>query len=246
MRHMPIATQNPAPSAPGRPRPDGPPSTPATPVAAPAAIQALQTQLIDLNIQATSLRATLRGLNRQLNSMRVDNPARPALQQQAADVGAQLAQVEGKMAELQARIAQQQGVPVERIGQTGQIIIPSQGGPPFSRGVDPDMVIGLSFVLAMCFVLPISIGIAKRMWRGKPQPPAVKLDDISPRLERLEQAVDSIAIEIERISEGQRFVTKILAERPAEEKPVLALGAGPAEPIRVNERQGVKQANTPR
>ena len=33
------------------------------------------------------------------------------------------------------------------------------------------------------------------------------------RLERLEHAIDSIAIEIERISEGQRFTTKLLSER---------------------------------
>jgi hypothetical protein len=29
----------------------------------------------------------------------------------------------------------------------------------------------------------------------------------------MEQAIDSIAIEVERISEGQRFTTKLLAER---------------------------------
>ena len=33
------------------------------------------------------------------------------------------------------------------------------------------------------------------------------------RLERMEQAVDAIAIEIERISEGQRFTTKLLSDR---------------------------------
>ena len=33
------------------------------------------------------------------------------------------------------------------------------------------------------------------------------------RLERLEQAVESIAIEIERVSEGQRFVTKLMSEK---------------------------------
>ena len=41
--------------------------------------------------------------------------------------------------------------------------------------------------------------------------PSVRADD--GRLERLEQAVESIAIEIERVSEGQRFVTKMLSER---------------------------------
>jgi hypothetical protein len=34
------------------------------------------------------------------------------------------------------------------------------------------------------------------------------------RLERMEAAIDAMAVEIERISEGQRFVTKLLAERP--------------------------------
>lgn len=33
------------------------------------------------------------------------------------------------------------------------------------------------------------------------------------RLARLEQAVESIAIEVERISEGQRFVTKLMSEK---------------------------------
>lgn len=37
--------------------------------------------------------------------------------------------------------------------------------------------------------------------------------ELSARIERIEQAVDSIAIEIERISENQRFTTKLLSER---------------------------------
>lgn len=36
---------------------------------------------------------------------------------------------------------------------------------------------------------------------------------IEARLLRIEQAVDAIAIEVERMSESQRFVTKVLAER---------------------------------
>ena len=45
------------------------------------------------------------------------------------------------------------------------------------------------------------------------------------RLERLEQAVESIAIEIERVSEGQRFVTKLMSEKA---QPIL----GEAVPVR--------------
>ena len=38
------------------------------------------------------------------------------------------------------------------------------------------------------------------------------------RLERLEHAVDAIAIEMERIGESQRFLTKVLAERAPDQK----------------------------
>ena len=36
--------------------------------------------------------------------------------------------------------------------------------------------------------------------------------EISERLERMEHALDSVALEVERISEGQRFTTKLLSE----------------------------------
>jgi hypothetical protein len=45
---------------------------------------------------------------------------------------------------------------------------------------------------------------------------------VEERLQRIEQAVDAIAIEVERMSESQRFVTKVLAERlPAAGAPAL-------------------------
>ena len=43
------------------------------------------------------------------------------------------------------------------------------------------------------------------------------------RMLRLEQAVDAIAIEVERMSESQRFVTKILAERLPSGQPSSSL-----------------------
>jgi hypothetical protein len=36
--------------------------------------------------------------------------------------------------------------------------------------------------------------------------------EVTDRLERMEQALDSVALEVERISEGQRFTTKLLSE----------------------------------
>ncbi len=36
--------------------------------------------------------------------------------------------------------------------------------------------------------------------------------EVTARLERIERAVEAVAIEVERISEGQRFTTKLLSE----------------------------------
>jgi hypothetical protein len=42
------------------------------------------------------------------------------------------------------------------------------------------------------------------------------------RLGHLQQAVDAIAIEVERLSEGQRFTTKLLAESVTGIAPITA------------------------
>ena len=55
--------------------------------------------------------------------------------------------------------------------------------------------------------------------------------DHDARMERLEQAVDAIALEIERVGESQRFTQRVLAE--ANIMPALGVGQRGAEPIRV-------------
>lgn len=42
---------------------------------------------------------------------------------------------------------------------------------------------------------------------------SAQLADIAERLARLENSVDSTALEVERISEGQRFTTRLLASK---------------------------------
>lgn len=49
------------------------------------------------------------------------------------------------------------------------------------------------------------------------------------RLERIEQAVDAIAVEVERLAEGQRFATRLLSEGTARKEP-LAIGREPHSP----------------
>jgi hypothetical protein len=42
---------------------------------------------------------------------------------------------------------------------------------------------------------------------------------VEARLARIEEAVEAIALEVERMGEGQRFVTKLLADRAAQSLP---------------------------
>ncbi len=72
-------------------------------------------------------------------------------------------------------------------------------------------------IMAMAIVPITAIGfpIARAYARRVEQGDATKRVplEVTARLERMEQAIDSIAVEVERISEGQRFTTKLLAER---------------------------------
>ena len=73
----------------------------------------------------------------------------------------------------------------------------------------------------------------RRMLRRSPKETSLSPGDmITPRLDRLEQAVDAIAIEIERIAEGQRFVTKVMADRAAPPPARTAPAAAEAAPQR--------------
>ncbi|HKR10146.1 MAG TPA: hypothetical protein VJS39_13215, partial [Gemmatimonadaceae bacterium] len=60
---------------------------------------------------------------------------------------------------------------------------------------------------------------SRRRWKREVRraPAAALLSADSERLQRLEHGMDAIAVEVERISEGQRFVTKLLSETRAVE-----------------------------
>lgn len=76
-----------------------------------------------------------------------------------------------------------------------------------------EVMVALTALFMGGFVLyPIARAIGKRL-EGKPAPPPALVAPNDPRLERMEQALEAIAVEIERISEAQRFTTKLLAER---------------------------------
>ena len=74
------------------------------------------------------------------------------------------------------------------------------------------MIVAIVFGVAGVILFPLVRAWGKRL-ENRGAPPAVMPADVTARLERIERAVESVAVEVERISEGQRFVTKVLADR---------------------------------
>jgi hypothetical protein len=93
--------------------------------------------------------------------------------------------------------------------------------------LNPDTArIGL--LVALVILAPLSIALAIRILRrGGPKVTHADWIEHSARLERIERAVDTIAIEVERVSESQRFIAKTVAEEPK------TLGTARAKPSSV-------------
>jgi hypothetical protein len=77
-----------------------------------------------------------------------------------------------------------------------------------------DIFLFVSIIVGMgCFT-----GIVVTFLKRRPKPMAggelsAQLNDIVNRLNRLDTSLDTVAVEVERISEAQRFTAKVLAER---------------------------------
>lgn len=94
-------------------------------------------------------------------------------------------------------------------------------------------------IFFMFLVLPLAIGFARWMWRRATPAAPARDEESAARLVRLEQSVDAIAIEVERISEGQRFITRVFAEGNPSSVAALGAGEAPVEPIRVARDEAV-------
>ncbi|HEX9310773.1 MAG TPA: hypothetical protein VF887_08165, partial [Gemmatimonadaceae bacterium] len=145
--------------------------------------------------------------------------------------------LEGRLALLDKRQLQLES----DLQQTGQALsspaaglIAGTSNAPVFAGLAPKQVMTLS-VLAIIFIFfPLATGFSRAFWKraNRVAAPAV-FTETAQRLERLEASVDAIAIEIERVSEGQRFVTKLLSDGQAAQ--MLGAGQRPAEKVRAGQ-----------
>jgi hypothetical protein len=100
--------------------------------------------------------------------------------------------------------------------------------PPADQIIPPQAVdISIAFFLMLAVIiigLPLARAFARRMDR-KSAGPAQIPREVSDQLVQINQAVDAIALEVERISEGQRYTTRLLSEQRDPARQSLPTGA---------------------
>ena len=219
------------PLPPGVPAP--PPGSPAAEVftaiagagSSPAAVyRAAQAQVRELKNQLSRLEGRHRELSREIrNTPFSEGGLRKGLEGRLAEVDARIVDVEKQIAVAEGRVAQVAGMP----GAVQPERPPQRQGPP-----DEIFIIPVVFIMFVLF--PLTIAYARRIWRRGAVAVSAIPTELMERMARLETAVDSVAVEVERIGEGQRFVSKLFAEGGARH-----LNASPAPVVEVEAREAV-------
>ncbi len=182
-------------------------------------LRAFQAQRDELRSQLETIQSERYSIARRLREGEVSGVDKAGLESRMQSLDARIIEMNKAVAAADARVAAQKGVPGAYI-------------PPFrERGGPPEKVVDMAFILALVVLIPSSLALARRIWRrgSRNSAPVGMSPEIDERLNRLEQAMDAVAVEVERVGEGQRYVTRML-------------GAGSAQPLaqRVAEQLGAR------
>lgn len=207
------------------------PATPATPAApviaggarsAPAAseiYEGLRAQRNVLSDQLSELENSRRGITNQLEDLGPTDVQRPSLEARLKEIDGRISGVDQQLAVNSTQLAQAAAVPGAVVETPPPMII--RNGPP-----DAAWVLGGMFIVFV--MLPIAFAFARRIWRRSAAVVTSLPREVAERLGRLEQTVEATALEVERIGEGQRFLTRLFTEGEG----ARALGRGSQTPER--------------
>jgi hypothetical protein len=159
--------------------------------------QSLQEQLAHLEMQRDQISA-------QLANPMVRGANRSGLERRIESLDARIATLDQQMGEIEASLARS-------VTGRASVGVRERDRPSSMNDNEAAMAIGALFML--CVALPLSIAFARRIWRRTTSAVAAIPSEISERLSRMDQALDAIAVEIERIGEGQRYLTRMHAEQ---------------------------------
>jgi hypothetical protein len=206
------------------------------PQAAGSTLRAIDQQRSELNSQLTSLTIQRDLLNQQTRN--ADPAGQAQLQAQIKAIGDRTAQVIKQMAALDdaankvmADGSGLAGFPGQAQGRGDAVVVippPIVSRPGSGGGVGTERI-------AIFGIIGVTVMVVFALqWLRRPRLSSSGLgpSDVN-RLERLQQAVDVIAVEVERIAESQRYLSKALTEGKV-------LGSGPAEDLRAPVRERAK------
>lgn len=166
-----------------------------------AAIRARRSELSNQLISASNRREELAGQLRQATGA-----DRAGLEQRIGVLDQRIVQLESDIAETGRQLT---GAPAGFLSSTRADGV--------LAGFTSGQVLAGGIVFTIFVLAPLAVGASRMMWKRASAGPVRSMipPETSGRLERIEQAVEAIAIEVERVSEGQRFVTKLMSEGKA-------------------------------
>jgi hypothetical protein len=165
--------------------------------------QGFRAQRRVLGDQMDRLQEQRDNLSRELQQEGVTGADRKGIETRITATDERITALEKQIADADAQVAKSAAVP-------GAAVEPPE--PP--RTGPPDEFWVLSTVIAVITLLPISLAFARRIWRRSAKVVTSIPKELSERLMRVEQTVEASAVEIERIGEGQRFMTRLFTEGP--------------------------------
>jgi hypothetical protein len=71
------------------------------------------------------------------------------------------------------------------------------------------VITGVMFLATVALIAAVVVRLMDRRGNGDPK----RLERLEERIARLEGSIEAMSSEMERLGEGQRFMTKLLAER---------------------------------
>lgn len=136
---------------------------------------------------------------------------------------ARLKETDGRISNIEQQISQADLAVAKAAAVPGAVVEP----PPPRRDGPPEELIAVPIVFTLFVMFPIAVAYARRIWKRGATVIAPVPREVTDRLEAMGQAVESIAVEVERIGEGQRFLTRVMTDQGRQ------LGQGAAQPIPV-------------
>ena len=182
------------------------------PVTSPEAVyKGMVHQRDELNNQMDRLKDERRDITNRLNGEeQLSTADKAGLEKRLTTIDGRIDVLDKQLAGADAQVASAAAVP-------GAIV----EHPPEPRHGPPEEAFVLGGIFLFVAIFPISIAFARRIWRRSANAVAAWPQEIIERFTQIDQAVESIAVEVERIGEGQRFITRVLSEqgRPALAEP---------------------------